>query len=959
MLKYPNPEIMKKYYLLIALFLSAASLTHAQDWMRDMHDPRVNFFIVQQEFNDWWAVNGQKILSDTAKEKGENEGAWVQYRRWEHQMMPLMVASGGVRLGAPDPAEKSFYQQRQALQNQRSAANWTYIGPEISFADGFAPGSDSSAGRVNCVRFDPVNPNVIYCGAPTGGLWKSSDFGSNWQLLNTDNLPQIGISDIAINPVNPGTIYIATGDIANAECTSIGVLKSADGGQTWDTTGLSFTVSQGMLIARLLMSPLDSNTLFAATNAGVYKTTDGGATWSKVNAGYGFTGMEFNPANPNTIYIWGTQLYKSVDAGNTWVQLSNGLPNAQTSGGFAIGITPADTACIYVVVSGGTPETGESYYPFNGFYRSLNAGDTFTLQSTNIDPSSSGLGNGTQGTYDLNVGVSAVNRDVLVVGAVNSEFSTDGGITWTTAGTPSHVDHHDIRFFHNSVDTVFSADDGGLFISTDTGNTWQGRNNGMHIGEIYNISSGPHTKYLYLSGRQDEGTLLQDSSSQRIVFGGDGLECIIDPLNENHMFASTENGDIGSSYNEVSVNILAYNWGTGVNGPGVWNTPYALQNNNSGNLYVGKDYIYKSEDGGGTWTTLNSPHLTGSDNLYQLLAIAPSDPNYIYAATYSSLYRSTNGGATFTNVTDGYHGYFTSLAVSPANPAEIWIGFNGTGASLLKSVDAGSHFTSFATGLPASPPFYTQSIAAVRNSMDAVYIGLAHGGGVYYRDSTLSNWVPFGNGLPNVTVDQLEVDYCAEKIRAATYGRDIWESDPYAPMNVPPTANATISGQDGNCLDTVTFTDNSNYLPTAWQWYFPGGEPSSSTAQNPVVVYRNGSNYSATFIASNANGADTVQYLIGTNTCVGIDQVADNSIISVYPNPNNGNFILSVTGQARGKVTMAVMNNIGDVVYQYAYTKDDDAKSNECSLTALARGVYYVRVTTGNTSSVQKLVIEN
>ncbi len=948
---------MKKCYLPVVLFLCISPLIYAQNWMLDMRDPRVNFYTVQQEFNDWWAINGQKILNDTTRHEGETEGAWKLYRRWEHQMMPLMVKTGGVRLGAPDPAECNFYQQRQAQQNLRSSANWSYIGPAVSFADGATGTNDSAAGRINCVRFDPVNHNIIYCGAPSGGLWKSTDFGTTWQLLNTDNLPQIGVSDLVINPVNTSTIYIATGDIANAECLSIGVLKSTDGGQTWNTTGLSFTISQGVLIARLLMSPLDSNTLFAATNVGEYKTRDGGVTWSKVNTN-GLTGMEFNPANPNTIYIWGTQLYKSVDTGNTWVQLSNGLPDAQASGGFAIGVTPADTACVYVLVSGNTPNPGQSYYPFVGLYRSLNAGDTFTQQCVNPDPSNSSLGSGTQGTYDLNLAVSPVNRDYVVAAAVNSEFSNDGGVTWNSGTAPSHVDHHDIRFFNGSADTVFSADDGGLFMSTDGGNTWHGKNNGLHIGQVYNISSGTHTKSLFLSGRQDDGTLLQDSTSERIVYVGDGLECLIDPLNESRMYASTENGNIGTSTG-AGVSLLAYNWGSGVDGPGVWNTPYALENDNSGNIYVAKDFIYKTEDGGASWITLNSPPLTGTDNLYQLLAIAPSNPKYIYAATYTKLYRSADGGATFKNITDGLHGYFTSLAVSPSNPKEVWIGFNGSAAGLLKSVDTGSHFTSFATGLPGSP-FYAQCIAPVRDSKDAVYVGLSHGGGVYYRDSTMSNWMPYSGGLPNVTVDQLEIDYCAGKIRAATYGRDIWESDPYVPINVPPTANATFQeGTAGNCSDTIRFTDESNFVPTAWQWYFPGGQPTSSSDQNPVVVYRNGTTYTATFIASNAYGSDTVQYQVPTYNCVGIDQVTNDNVISVYPNPNNGKFILSITGQARGKVNMAVFNNIGESICEYAYTKDSEVMSNECTLSGLARGIYYVRVTTGNTSGVQKLVIEN
>ena len=941
---------MKKACLPLVFLMLCFSSAHAQNWMRDMHDPRVNFFTVQQEFNDWWAIHGHDIVSHPGGAEGEVSEKWKLYKRWEQNMLPLMVGTNGVRMGAPDAAERDFYNQRRAQQNHRSGATWSYIGTSMSFNDGQ---SDSVTGRVNCVRFDPVNPSIVYCGTPTGGVWKSVDFGKNWQLLNTDNLPQIGVSDIAVNPQNTNTIYIATGDIANAECQSIGVLKSTDGGQTWDTCGLNFTVSQGVLMARLIMSPLDTNTLFAATSAGAYKTVDGGITWVRITAAINLTGMEFNPLNPNTVYAWGYQLYKSFDAGATWQKLMTGLPDSANSGGFGVGLTPADTSCIYVLASD-TSIPSLTDMPYEGVYRSLNGGASFTRQSTNPDQT------GTQGTYDLAVGVSPTNRNIVFIGAVNMNYSTNGGVTWKVPTVPTHVDHHDIRFFHNSADTLFSANDGGLFISTDTGATWKSLNNGMHIGEIYNISSGSRTKYLYMTGRQDEGTLLQDTSSEQLVSGGDGLECIIDPLNENHLIGSLEEGIIGSTYGgaQGSVNIIVYNWSSGVNGFGAWNTPFVLQNGSSDIMYVAKDYVYKSTDGGATWGTLHSLVLPPTDNLYQLMAIAPGNPDYIYVATYYHLYRSTDGGTTFTNITGSIHGVFTSLAVSPANPSEIWVGVSSTTPFLLKSVDAGSHFASFATGLPATHPFYPKSIAPVRDSKDALYVSLANAGGVYYIDSTLSSWQPFNSGLPNVTVDQIEIDYCANKIRAATYGRDVWESGPYQAFDVPPVANAIYAASGVGCQDTVSFTDQSEYNPTSWQWYFPGGQPVSSTAQNPVVVYNSSGLHTATFIATNTNGADTAQYTLTTSYCTGVNQLTQSNLISVYPNPNNGNFVISVTGDARGKVTMSLFNNIGQNVYQNSYTKDADVITADCSLQNLAKGIYYLQITTEGTNTVQKIVVD-
>lgn len=942
---------MKKIYIPI-LLLFCFHRGAAQNWLKDMYDPQVNFYTVQREFNDWWAVNGPTIMAaDTTEGDHEHGEAWKIYKRWEENVAPIMEANQGVRLGAFNQAEADYYARHRGQSAQRSSANWTYIGTPSSFNDNTSSG-DSSTGRINCVRFDPVNRSVIYCGAPSGGLWKSLDFGHTWQLLNTDNLAQIGVSDIAINPLNPNTIYIATGDIANAATFSIGILKSTDGGANWDTTGLRWTVSQGRLIARLLMSPLDTNTLIAATNAGSLKSTDGGYTWT-TNATVGsLTGMEFNPTNPNTIYACGTQLFKSVDGAVSWQHLTTGLPSTGLSGGFAVGLTPADTSCVYILAS--SAYTGTPYQTFQGIYRSLDGGGSFTRQSANPDPTSTG----TQGQYDLNVAVSPTNRDQLVMAAVENAYSNDGGVTWTSPSTDSHVDHHDLRFLPGSSDTLFSADDGGLFMSTDRGHTWAGRNDGMHIGQIYSVCSSAQTKYFYLTGRQDEGLLRQDSSALKIAVAGDGLECLIDPTNQDNMLAELQNGLIIFSHDGGNTGaILTFNFNSGVNGPGAWYTPFAWGAHSNQTIYVAKDSIYESIDGGNSWNALNSPALSRGQ-YYIMMAIAPSNDQYIYAGTNNKLYRSNDGGSTFADITASLHTPFYSIAVSPDNPEEVWVGTSTS--HIYKSTTAGSAWTDFSTGLPVGSSFYPKTIVAVKNSPDALYTGLYYAGGVYYRDSTMSQWMPYSNGLPNVSVSQLEVDYCAGKIRAATYGRDLWESDPYQPIAVTPIAQANYDlVAFSQCSDTFQFLDNSSYTPTAWQWYFPGGQPAASTAQNPVVTYPANGNYTATFIASNAAGADTTHYSVYTSPCTGITSPSANSAIQIIPNPSNGTFVISLTNDARGNIDFTVIDNVGQSVYQFSAVKNADLLAHEFSLSGISAGVYFVRITSGGTSSTQKLVISN
>lgn len=941
---------MKRLVFVSLLSFSLYTLS-AQDWLRDMHDPRVNFFEVQHEFNNWWAVNGPQVLRNAAiKGKGEKEGTWKLYKSWEQQMLPLMTRTNGLRLGASNESEKQFYRTRMMGGALRITPTWSYIGPMHSFDDGTG---DSSCGRVNCVRFDPADPHIIYCGAPTGGLWKSVDFGGSWQLLNTDFLPQIGLSDVAVNYLNTNTLYVGTGDIANYACHSIGVLKSVDGGHTWDTTGLSFTITQGIEIARLLMSPEDTNTLYAATNTGIYKTINGGRNWALVNTYYGYTGMEFNPLNPSTIYAWGTVLYRSVDAGASWAPITNGLPTSSMSDGIAVGLTPADTNCIYVMACA-VPSPGVPYTPFNGVYRSLDNGTTFTRRCVNPDPSNTG----NQGQYDLNIAVSPLNENYVVMGAVQSAVSTDGGQTWANPVNASHVDHHDIRFWNGSQDTVFSADDGGLFLSTDGGQNWSGLNNGMHIGQLYNVSSSTQSYNLFLTGRQDEGTLIQDTSFENLLAGGDGLECLIDPFNQNDLFGSDEEGVLGNSTSGGSnINILTTNFGSGVNGYGAWNTPYALGPHNPQTIYIGKDYVYESNDGGSSWNQLGFPDLAGS-GYYLFLVVSPKDTNFMYAAGNHKLYASYDGGATYSDVTGSFTGRFTSLAVSPENPLEIWVGVaSGSSHVLYRSVDGGATFTPLDNGLPVSTAFYPLSIAPVRNSANGLYCSLANAGGVYYRDDNLGTWVNWSAGLPNVSVDQIEVDYFANKIRAATYGRDLWESAPYLPFAASPTAMASWSYSGAPCADTIVFTDHSNYSPTFWQWYFPGGQPVASTAQNPRVVFPPSGTYTVTFITGNANGSDTVSYNLTSPACNAISALTEGDALRVYPNPGNGLFEIELSGPGRGDLDMLITDNLGRTVLHHSADKESDGYSGYCHLENFEAGIYYLHLYCAGAVSTAKLII--
>jgi len=278
---------MKKLSILIG-FLALTFYGYSQEYVRLMEDKNANFYEVQEAFYKYW--------ENKPYERGKG---WKQFKRWEYFMEPRINAQGII----PDPGktweefqkfQKSFPSEKGNKSNKTS--NWTPLGPTNWNSIGWNPG----IGRINTVVVDPNNSNVIYIGAPAGGCWKSTNGGNSWIPL-TDTLASLGVSGIAIDPSNSNIIYLATGDGDGNDTYSIGVIKSIDGGNTWQSTGLTWTTSQSRVMRKIIINPTNPSILFVATSNGIWKTTNGGGSWTSVRTG-SFKDIEFNPLNPNTIY---------------------------------------------------------------------------------------------------------------------------------------------------------------------------------------------------------------------------------------------------------------------------------------------------------------------------------------------------------------------------------------------------------------------------------------------------------------------------------------------------------------------------------------------------------------------------------------------------------------------------------------------------------------------------------
>ncbi len=827
---------MKYFFsLIITLFLIDNSL-NAQEYVQLMETHSANFYDIQNSFNNYW--------DNKTYEKGKG---WKQFKRWEWFMEPRVYPSGKL----PNPAlayeeamkfEKT-YQVKKGKQNNK-AANWTPLGPTSWNSIGWNPG----IGRINAITVDPNNSNTIYVGTPAGGCWKTTNGGSNWTPL-TDNLSSLGVSGIAVDPTNSNIVYLATGDGDGNDTYSIGVLKSTDGGTTFNTTGLNWSTTQARVMRKIIIHPTNSNILFVASSNGLYKSTDAGTSWSNVLSG-SIRDVEFNPSNPNTMFsCTNTVYYKSTNGGNNFTNITNGVPGAGV-GRISIAVTANDSNYVYLLAS----NSGDN--GFLGLYRSVDGGNSFTLRTNTPNVfgyNTNGGDAGGQSWYDMALAVSPTNKNEVYTGGINVWKSTNGGSSltalskwnWPTGSYGYvHADIHTLDFYGS---TLFCGSDGGIFKSTNAGNTFTDLTSGIQHSQFYRLSNSVTDASIVMGGTQDNGSFMKKNSTWTHVTGGDGMECVVDYSNANIMYSSSQYGNLykstngGGSFNGITGSISA---------SGAWVSPYTLDPVNPNTIYLGYQNIWKSTNGGGSWSTISS-FTSGAD--LKSLVVAQSNNNTIYAATDNIIYKTTNGGGNWTNITAGLpNSVITYISVHNTNPNILWVSLSGftSGQKVYKSTNGGASWINLSGNLPNLP---INCIVYENGTNNGVYVGTDMG--IYYKNDDLALWQAYMTNLPNVIVNELEIHYGSGKIRAATFGRGIWESDLF--LTTPPIAQ--FFSPDTNICPGICakFTNTTANLGQQWTWYFPGGTPSTSTDLNPTVCYPSIGNYNVSLIVYNPLGNDS------------------------------------------------------------------------------------------------------
>lgn len=777
--------MIKKYLILSLLcpFFGFSQFNPSAPWTKNMTNEKAAEVTIDQQvqdFEQYWST----------RNKYARGSGYKPFKRWEYHWRNYENAQGYVM--SSEELWNAWREKNQVKANRNvtlalPASNWQPVGP---FSHTNTGSWSSGQGRVNIVHVDPTNSNILYLGSPAGGIWKSVNNGSTWTPL-TDNLPQIGVSGIAIDYSNSNVIYIATGDKDAGDSYSVGVYKSTDGGLTWNPTGI-MGGSNPSRAGDIIIHPTNNQILWCATNDGIFKTSNAGASWTQVLAGNFSQGNIRLKANePSTVFaVSKNRFYRSENTGDSFTMVTTGLPT--TSNRLLLDVTPANANYLYIL-------SANSSGGMQGIYRSTDGGTIWSKTSSNESTATGNVFESTQSYYDLALAVSSINENEIYTGCLNVWKSTDGGTSvskinsWSnpTGASYTHADIHYLGFHGTK---LFAGTDGGIYVSSNNGTNFSDLTAGAQISQFYKIAVSKQSASNMVGGLQDNGGHAYSGGQWKNYYGADGMDTAIDPSNPNKYYGFIQNGTSlyisGTAGDAISSSV---NSPGGIEGN--WVTP--LRTNAAGNLFAGYNNLYKLTNG--AWVQQNTNPI-GTGNL-ELISIDPSNDNIMYIANGTGLYKSTDLGLTFANTYTASTS-ISSIEVNSSDSNVVYLTTQGSSGQALKSIDGGLTFTSFSSGLPSIGKNII--IHQGRNTENPLYLGTTLG--VYYRDDSMTSWQPFESNLPNVSVTDLALNVEDAKLIAATYGRGIWQTD--IPVQVPPTDLKFVSIQNPgiaiNCGNVVT-----------------------------------------------------------------------------------------------------------------------------------------------------------
>jgi photosystem II stability/assembly factor-like uncharacterized protein len=735
------------------LFNLSFSISHAQNeqsWLSMSHqnanfeDLKTAFYqgnanLLKQYQQDLLDLGNGKI-TELPKGKYANLKKFMRLLEWYE---PRVAESKGDMRVMGEVTARALMNAKNAFQTR--GAKWKLIGPISQSA------SLSGNGRINTLRVDPTNPNVLYACAPGSQLFKSDNGGASWQSIS-DDIPSPGVTDVAIDSTAPNTLYMITGDgeRANFNPFSSGLYKTTDGGVTWSTTGLSYTLPSNTTLSCIVINPKNPQIIMVGGTGGIFRSNDGGANFSRTST-VATRELVFNPHDPNIMYAGsktGGSFLKSIDNGLTWLKITSGLPTSDVSR-FSIAVSRLNPNYVFTLAT-------NAANGMNGFFRSTDGGSSFTVMSNTPNITSN------QGWYDLAIAADPTNLDIVYAGGINLYKSSNGGTTWSLSGSGVHSDVHCMTF---SGTTLYTTSDGGVYKSADKAGTWTNISTNLSIGQLFSLGLSTNMENLIISGLQDNGTnLTTNAIGWRQVSAGDGMISFIDRTNDSIMYCTYQNGVLRRSVNRGESFSTIFTVPNGY-----WITPFMQDPQMARTLYTGGFQVYQSKNRGTNWDSISN--FTGAS--IRWIDVDRNDTRIIYALATDKLYKTTDGGLNWANISTGLPtSGLLHVHIDVNNSNKIYVSAGSyTGNSLFLSQDGGKNWAKFTDGLPPVP---TITVVTQLGAAGEIYCGTDIG--VFYRDSNATKWQAFQSGMPLVPVRDLEIFYPTGKLRAATHGRGIWES---------------------------------------------------------------------------------------------------------------------------------------------------------------------------------------
>ncbi|MGC6428935.1 MAG: T9SS type A sorting domain-containing protein [Flavobacteriales bacterium] len=825
-------NISHKFFLYILFVLIfKTSYSQQKNWRELIVDPKIKFEEIKTSFDEEW--------KNKEYEKGKG---FKQFYRWQNFWENRLLSNGDFPNFSKGFNEFVNFQSSFSNPANTDDDQWNPIGPiDYQYSQSWSPGQ----GRVNCIEQDPNNSQIIYVGTPAGGIWKSVDGGINW-LPKSDFLSVIGISSIAINPSNSNEIYIATGDADGGDTYSIGIWKSVDGGDNWTQTSF-----QNFQANKLEIDPNDNDKIWAASSSGLFKSENGGLNWELVHND-NVRDFSLAPNNSDIFYFsTSNEVFYSLDGGQSITQ-SQGLLNDKSR--IAITVSNADPNSVYILTA--APDQS-----FAGVYKSENNGQNFYIQNNTTDI----FDQSNQAYYDMAIVVSDQDPNFLVAGVLNLWKSNDGGINWTPVNywnypeqnAYTHADIHFLKYFDNN---LYCGSDGGIYKSTDNALSFTDLSQKLQIGQFYKISSNQTNPYVVSGGLQDNGGFYYNGQDWTVWHGADGMESIINPYNSSEVFGMSQFGQLYSSTDGQTINFL--------NAPedGRWITPMQYDSINN-KIIAGYSqlYSYSNINGWQVISNFNFPSLISQIEIYQ------NNSDTIYLSEGSNIYLSTDGGLTVSQLNSPSNQTITSIEVNKTNANELWIVLGGwsQGQKVFHSTDMGSSWQNISYNLPNLPA----NVIKRHHSNNSLYLGMDIG--VYNFNSELNLWTSFNSDLPNVIVNDIEINEVFNLVTIGTYGRGVWQSnvntseldsigiyafqidsiDEFSCSNsiTPVVSYLNIGTNNINSL-LVNYSINGNTSPYLWQGNVSSGNPISF--ELPEIQNLNDGEYTITVEILEVNGQE-------------------------------------------------------------------------------------------------------